>query len=54
MMHPSKILIVDDEVFNVDDLELEDLGYVTVSARNRQEALEKVAVDALTSFYRTS
>jgi DNA-binding response OmpR family regulator len=40
-----KILIVDDEPFNVDYLEqeLEDLGYETVSASNGQEALEKVA-----------
>jgi len=44
----SKILIVDDEPFNVDYLEqaLEDLGYETVSARNGQEALEKVTTDA--------
>ena len=43
MLHPSKILIVDDEPFNVDYLEqeLEDLGYVTESARNGREALEK-------------
>ena len=48
MMPPSKILVVDDEPFNVDYLEqeLEDLGYVTVSARNGQEALEKVALEA--------
>ncbi len=39
MIHPSKILIVDDEPFNVDYLEqeLEDLGYTTVSARNGRE-----------------
>ena len=45
---PSKILIVDDEPFNVDYLEqeLEDLGYDTVSAGNGQEALEKVATEA--------
>src|SRR6266545_3315197 len=45
---PSKILIVDDELFNVDYLEqeLEDLGYTTVSARNGREALEKVASEA--------
>ncbi len=44
---PSKILIVDDEPFNVDYLEqeLEDLGYVTVSARDGREALEKVAAE---------
>jgi DNA-binding response OmpR family regulator len=48
MIGPSKILIVDDEPFNVDYLEqeLEDLGYVTVSARNGREALEKVALEA--------
>ena len=48
MLHPSKILIVDDEPFNVDYLEqeLEDLGYATVSARNACEALEKVALEA--------
>ncbi len=44
----SKILIVDDEQFNVDYLEqeLEDLGYETVSAANGQEGLEKVATQA--------
>ena len=44
----SKILIVDDEPWNVDYLEqeLEDLGYDTVSATNGQEALEKVAAEA--------
>jgi DNA-binding response OmpR family regulator len=44
----SKILIVDDEPFNVDLLEqeLEDLGYRTLSAANGKEALEKVAADA--------
>ena len=48
MIRPSKILIVDDEPFNIDYLEqeLEDLGYVTVSARNGREALEKVTVEA--------
>lgn len=47
-MRPSKILIVDDEPFNIDCLEqeLEDLGYATVSARNGREALEKVATEA--------
>jgi adenylate cyclase len=41
----ARILIVDDEPFNVDLLEqeLEDLGYRTSSAANGQEALEKVA-----------
>jgi len=40
-----KILIVDDEPFNVDLLEQElaDLGYETISARDGQEALDKVA-----------
>ena len=48
MMRPSKILIVDDEPFNIDYLEqeLEDLGYATVSAGNGREALEKVAAEA--------
>src|SRR5499426_1321570 len=48
MLHPSKILIVDDEPFNVDYLEqeLEDLGYITEGASNGCEALEKVAVEA--------
>src|SRR5262249_38745682 len=48
MIRPSKILIVDDEPFNVDYLEqeLEDLGYTTVTARNGRAALEKVAVEA--------
>jgi DNA-binding response OmpR family regulator len=43
----SKILIVDDEPFNVDYLEqeLEELGYETISAANGQEALEKVAAE---------
>ena len=45
MTPPSRILIVDDEPFNVDYLEqeLEDLGYRTLSAQNGQEALERVA-----------
>jgi PleD family two-component response regulator len=40
----ARILIVDDEPFNVDFLEqeLEDLGYDTVSAYNGQEALQQV------------
>src|SRR5713226_4991942 len=48
MTKQSKILIVDDEPFNVDYLEqeLEDLGYETISAINGQEALEKVAAEA--------
>lgn len=48
MIRSSKILIVDDEPFNVDYLEqeLQDLGYQTVSAANGEEALEQVAVAA--------
>ena len=48
MVKRSKILIVDDEPFNVDYLEqeLEDLGYETVSASNGQEALQQVATEA--------
>jgi len=48
MTPPSKILIVDDEPFNVDYLEqeLDDLGYETVSASNGQEALEQVAASS--------
>ena len=43
----AKILIVDDEPFNVDILEqeLEDLGYETLSAANGQEALDAVAAE---------
>lgn len=43
-MNESKILIVDDEPFNLDYLEqeLEELDYVTVRAVNGQEALDKV------------
>src|SRR5215471_19434894 len=48
MTGPSRILIVDDEPFNVDYLqqELEDYGYVTAIARNGLEAVDKVAADA--------
>src|SRR5262249_55546710 len=48
MVRPAKILIVDDEPFNVDYLqqELGDLGYDTISAANGQEALRKVAAEA--------
>lgn len=44
---PPKILIVDDEPFNVDILEQElaDLGYTTFSAASGQEALAKVAAE---------
>ncbi len=47
IVRQPKILIVDDEPFNVDYLEqeLEDLGYVTVSASNGQEALDQVAAE---------
>ncbi len=43
----ARILIVDDEPFNVDYLEqeLRDLGYETASAANGREALEKVAAE---------
>ena len=48
MTRSSRILIVDDEPFNVDYLqqELEDHGYATAIARNGVEALDKVAADA--------
>jgi DNA-binding response OmpR family regulator len=48
MTRPSRILIVDDEPFNVDYLEqeLSDLGYETVSAANGKEALERVEAEA--------
>src|SRR2546422_3073147 len=44
---PSRILIVDDEPFNVDYLEqeLEDLGYQTLSASNGKEALDRITAD---------
>ena len=47
-MTRPKILIVDDEPFNVDYLEqeLEDLNYETISAVNGQEALDKVQSEA--------
>ncbi len=48
MARTSRILIVDDELLNVDLLEqqLEELGYETVTARNGQEALDRVAEQA--------
>jgi PleD family two-component response regulator len=48
MHQPPKILIVDDEPFNVDTLEqeLDDLGYATVSAANGKQALAQVAAEA--------
>jgi DNA-binding NarL/FixJ family response regulator len=44
---PARILIVDDEAFNVDYLEqeLEAFGYATDTAANGVEALEQVAAD---------
>lgn len=47
MHQPPKILIVDDEPFNVDTLEqeLDDLGYATVSAANGRQALAQVAAE---------
>jgi serine phosphatase RsbU (regulator of sigma subunit) len=48
MNQRPKILIVDDEPFNVDYLEqeLEDLDYDTVSAANGQEALAQTAAES--------
>ena len=48
MNQRPKILIVDDEPFNVDYLEqeLDDLDYATVSAANGQQALDQVAAHA--------
>jgi CheY-like chemotaxis protein/class 3 adenylate cyclase len=48
MNERAKILIVDDEPFNVDYLEqeLEELEYDTVSASNGQEALDKVLAES--------
>jgi phosphoserine phosphatase RsbU/P len=45
MNDKPRILIVDDEPFNVDYLEqeLEDLNYETITAVNGQDALEKIA-----------
>ena len=47
-MTQPKILIVDDEPFNVDYLEqeLEELELLTIAAINGQEALEKVQSEA--------
>ena len=44
MSQKAKILIVDDEPFNVDVLqqELEDLNYQIITAANGQEALDKI------------
>ena len=48
MNKQPKILIVDDEPFNVDYLEqeLEDLNYDTVSANNGLEALDKIQAES--------
>jgi serine phosphatase RsbU (regulator of sigma subunit) len=48
MEDTNKILIVDDEPFNVDYLEqeLEDLGYDSVSASNGQEALDLIKAES--------
>lgn len=48
MHQPAKILIVDDEPFNIDTLEqeLDDLGYATVNAANGRQALAQVAAAA--------
>lgn len=47
MAERSRILIVDDEPFNVDYLqqEVEDLGHETITAANGEEALTKVAAE---------
>jgi sigma-B regulation protein RsbU (phosphoserine phosphatase) len=48
MTEPYKILIVDDEPFNIDYLEqeLEDLGYGSISASNGQEALDLISAES--------
>lgn len=48
MNHHPRILIVDDEPFNVDYLEqeLSDLEYETLTSTNGQEALEKIRSEA--------
>ena len=47
MTNPPRILLVDDEPFNLDYLEqeLEDLNYEILTASNGQEALEKIQND---------
>jgi len=47
MTHRPRILIVDDEPFNVDYLEqeLEELNYETIAAVNGQQALEKIQAE---------
>src|SRR5512143_164542 len=48
MLAKSKILIVDDEPFNIDYLEqeLEEAGTLTISANNGQEALDQVQCES--------
>jgi serine phosphatase RsbU (regulator of sigma subunit) len=48
MKETSRILIVDDEPFNVDFLEqeLEDMGFQTLSASNGREALEVISAES--------
>ncbi|HNM35833.1 MAG TPA: response regulator, partial [Anaerolineales bacterium] len=48
MNNPPRILIVDDEPFNVDYLEQElaDFGYELLTAANGEEALEKIRTGA--------
>lgn len=48
MDEQPKILIVDDEPFNIDYLEqeLEDMGYATLSATNGREALDLVETES--------
>ena len=48
MEERPKILIVDDEPYNVDYLEqeLEDLDYATISAANGREALGLITTDS--------
>lgn len=48
MNKTPRILIVDDEPFNVDYLEqeLEDLNYETITAANGEEALEKITSES--------
>lgn len=47
-MNPAKILIVDDEPFNIDYLEqeLDDLGYATISAANGKIALDRIKTES--------
>ena len=48
MSQKPKVLIVDDEPFNVDYLEqrLEDFDYDTISANNGQQALDKIQTES--------